>query len=591
MKNGEIIKGTFYAQTAAYVAVSVTATIGSLIDGIIIGQYLGVDSIAAFGIVNPLLVILAVIGAVLSIGARSKFVYLMGAGKTSQAQNLFSLACALSAIIATVTAIVVIAFSKPITILLGASGNAAELLPKARAYMIGIAIGIPARNIMWVLQAFLPIDNDRKLPIIASLAMTAVNILLDLAVVFVFNGDTFEMGLVTSISYIVALLIFMLHFKKKNTFLKLSLKDIDWSDSKELLAEGIPTGTHNIGHMLRGVFMNHLLSVIASSAAIAAYSVYGQAEALLLPLAAGIADTVSTLSGVLVGEENRPMIKKLLQISAKATFVYTLGLSVVSWIFAPQFVGCFIKEHPEAFQMSVRAVRAYSIGLTLHGINLIYQDYMHGIGKMGLSALSGFLTECGFLVLCSVLMAGKFGADSVWYAFPVSQVLLLIYFTFVILLENRRLDIKRDGFWDNILLLPSSFDVNEQDCMNCNITTMSEVAELSKAVWNFCEDQGCDERRQFLMSLAIEEMAGNIIEHGFSKDKKSHSIDVRIIHKGNDFIVRIRDDCLIFDPINQLKLYSDDDLTHHIGLRMIIGMAKDIRYTSIFKSNNLFIKV
>ena len=591
MENGKIIKNTFYAQTASYVAVSVTATLGSLIDGIIIGQYLGVDSIAAFGIVNPLLVIFALIGAVLSIGARSKFVTLMGAGKTKAAQNVFSVACALAAAVATVTAVIIIIFSKPITMLLGASGNAAELLPKARMYMIGIAVGIPARNVMCVLQAFLPIDNDRRLPVIASFAMVVINILLDLAVVFVFHGNTFEMGLVTSISYIAAIAVLLAHFSKKNTFLKLSFSDIEWEDTKELLVEGTPTAMHSIGHTLRGILMNRLLAFIASSAAIAAYSVYGQAEALLLPLAAGMADTVSALSGVLIGEENRPMIKKLLITSVRSTFFVTLSLSVISWIFAPQLARCFIKGNPEAFQMSVRAIRAYSIGFTLHGLNLIYQDYLHGIGKTAISAISGFLTECGFLIICAAVMVNWFGADGVWYAFPVTQVILLIYFALVEIIESRRLDIRRGGFWDKVILLPDSFDVSEKKCMDCSIKTMSEVASLSQEVWHFCEEQGCDERRKFLMSLAIEEMAGNIIEHGFSKDKKPHSIDVRIIHKDDDFIIRIRDDCLIFDPVNQLKLYSDDEPTHHIGLRMIIGTAKDVRYTSILKSNNLFIRV
>lgn len=591
MRNGEIIKNTFYAQTAAYVAVSLTATLGSLIDGIIIGQYLGVEAIAAFGIVNPLLVILALIGAALSIGARSKFVHLMGAGKTKEAQNVFSLACVLAAGIATVTALIVIVFSTPITMMLGASANATELLPKARAYMIGIAIGIPARNVMWVFQAFLPIDNDRRLPVVASFVMAVTNILLDLAVVFLLRGSIFSMGLVTSVSYVAALLVFMTHFSKKDTFLKLSFKNIKWDDTKELLAEGVPTGIHGIGHTLRGIFMNRLLAAIATSAALAAYSVYGQAEALLLPLAAGIADTVSALAGVLTGEENRPMIKKLLGTSFKATFFYTLSLSVIGWIFAPQLARCFIKGNPAALQMSVRAIRAYSAGLTFHGLNLIYQDYMHGIGKTGLSAISGFLTEFGFLVISAEIMVKWLGADSVWYAFPVAQVLLLIYFTVVVICESHRLNIRRGGIWNKIILLPDNFDESEKNCMNCSITTMEDVANLSKEVWQFCEEHGCDERRKFLMSLAIEEMAGNIIQHGFSYDNKSHNIDLRIIHKGDDFIIRIRDDCIIFDPVNQLKLYSDDDLTHHIGLRMIIGMAKDVRYTSILKSNNLFIKV
>ena len=591
MQNGRIIRNTFYVQLASYVGVALTSSLGSLIDGIIIGQYLGVNSIAAFGIVNPLMVILALIGAVLAYGARSRFVRLIGSGKTKEAQNVFSLACALAAGIATAVVIIVLVFSVPITRMLGATGNAAALLPKARAYMIGVAIGIPARNVMWVLWAFVPIDNNRGLPVIASAVMTVTNILLDLAVVFVFHGDTFEMGLVTSISYIAALLVFMTHFFRHNTFLKLSFKNISVKDTGELLAEGVPSGMHRLGHTIKGIFMNRLLAAIASSAAIAAYSVHGQAEALLIPLAAGIADTVSALAGVLTGEEDRPMMKHLLITSVRATFIFTLGVSVISWVFAPQFAALFISGDSETLKMSIRAVRAYSIGMPLHGLNLIYQEYMHGIGRTRLSAVSGFLTECGFMILSAGIMIGLLGADAVWYAFPVTQVLLVIYFIAVTFLENRRLNIRPEGFWQKVLLLPDSFDVTEKDCMDRSITTMTEVAKLSQEVWSFCEAYGCDDRRKYLMSLAVEEMAGNVIEHGFSKDKRNHSIDVRIIHKGEDYIIRIRDDCLIFDPVGQLKLYSDDDPAHHIGLRMIIRTAKNVRYTSFLRLNNLFIKI
>jgi len=120
---------------------------------------------------------------------------------------------------------------------------------------------------------------------------------------------------------------------------------------------------------------------------------------------------------------------------------------------------------------------------------------------------------------------------------------------------------------------------------------MKDVVALSKAVWNFCNTHGCDNKRRYLISLSVEELAGNIIKHGFSHDKKHHSIDVRVVKNDDDYIVRIRDDCPIFDPVKQLELYSDEDLMNHFGLRMIISMAKDVQYTCVFKLNNLTVRV
>ena len=50
------------------------------------------------------------------------------------------------------------------------------------------------------------------------------------------------------------------------------------------------------------------------------------------------------------------------------------------------------------------------------------------------------------------------------------------------------------------------------------------------------------EKHAMYAALSIEEMAGNIVEHGFT-DNKNHSIDVRVVYTGEELILRIKDDC------------------------------------------------
>ena len=60
--------------------------------------------------------------------------------------------------------------------------------------------------------------------------------------------------------------------------------------------------------------------------------------------------------------------------------------------------------------------------------------------------------------------------------------------------------------------------------MDINISSMEEVTALSQDVYNFCMTHGCDERRAYHMSLAIEEMAGNVVKHGFVHDNRKHNV-------------------------------------------------------------------
>ena len=68
--NRSIIRNTFYIQLTAFILLSLSSSVGSMIDGVVIGQFLGVDSIAAFGIINPLMIAFSIIGAVIVAGAR-----------------------------------------------------------------------------------------------------------------------------------------------------------------------------------------------------------------------------------------------------------------------------------------------------------------------------------------------------------------------------------------------------------------------------------------------------------------------------------------------------------------------------------------
>ena len=577
-----IIRNTFYIQLLAFILLSLSSSVGSMVDGVVIGQFLGVDSTAAFGIINPLMIAFSIIGAVVSAGARNRFTKLLGAGKTEQARNVFSLACILSTGIATALMLFLIIFSGPVTRALGASGNTADLLPQARNYLIGISFGLPAMNLVRVLNGFMALDNDRNLPVISSIFLTVSDILMDLAAVLFFHGGTLEMGVATSISYYVALAVLLTHFRKKDIFLRFQFRGLPWEETSAILGKGMPSGVCRLGNTLRCIFMNRMLALIASAAAIAAYSVHRQADSFFNPVTIGMADTVALLAGILVGEEDRPMMKRLLFTSVQATLVITAGIAALIWILAPQFASLYIKENPEALRLAVTAVRCYAIGMPINGLNLIYLNYFQGIGKSVLASVSGFVCESGLLILSAAAMMPVLGADAVWWAYPVSQFLVMCYYGIVVAVESRRIRIHREGLWNRVLLLPDTFDVSDTDKLDVTITMMDDVMQLTDAVWNFCDAHDCDSTQRNHLVLSVEELAGNVIRHGFA-DGKPHCIEVRILKKPSGYYCRFRDDCLIFDPVRQVRLLSDEDPTYHIGLRMIATLAKDIQYTCVLK--------
>ena len=63
--------------------------------------------------------------------------------------------------------------------------------------------------------------------------------------------------------------------------------------------------------------------------------------------------------------------------------------------------------------------------------------------------------------------------------------------------------------------------------------------------------------------------------------------------KNDDFILRLRDNCRRFDPVDKYRkeIRYDVDPEHRIGIRMIMGIVKNVKYTGLFGMNNLIIRI
>ena len=132
----------------------------------------------------------------------------------------------------------------------------------------------------------------------------------------------------------------------------------------------------------------------------------------------------------------------------------------------------------------------------------------------------------------------------------------------------------------------------DSDRIERSIRSMDEVIALSKDVGGFCAAHGIGSKEANRLSLCIEEMAGNVIEHGFS-DGKPHSLDVRVLVKDGQRVLRMRDDCALFDLQEKADHWAFDPEhpERNIGIRMVMHAAKDIAYTNTMNTNNLIVTI
>ena len=83
-------------------------------------------------------------------------------------------------------------------------------------------------------------------------------------------------------------------------------------------------------------------------------------------------------------------------------------------------------------------------------------------------------------------------------------------------------------------------------------------------------------------------MGNIIIEKGFN-DEKNHVLELRLVRKDDELILRMRDDCALNDPMRHIS--DSDDPASGMGIKMILDLATEVAYTSSLKLNNLMIRV
>jgi serine/threonine-protein kinase RsbW len=89
-----------------------------------------------------------------------------------------------------------------------------------------------------------------------------------------------------------------------------------------------------------------------------------------------------------------------------------------------------------------------------------------------------------------------------------------------------------------------------------------------------------------MTGLFIEETVGNAMNH---KSGKEVLAEIRVIHREDAHIIRIRDNGKQFDPVKWYEQNHPEDPSSGLGIRMIMKLAKDVDFIPALGLNNLMI--
>ena len=567
---------------AAQIISALTVTLCLLIDSIMIGRFMGVDALSAYQLANPILLFIAAAANMLSAGVQIACGKSLGKGSREETDSGYSSAFAVGLGVALVLTAAVLIFRTPITTAIGA-GTEGPLFDNTREYLAGFIIGAPGTMIAMILVPFLQIAGQSGLLIAAVLAMTVADIALDLLNVLVFHCGMFGMGLASSLSYYVAMIVGGWYFVSKKCVFRFSRKLITWKKIRELLAGGIPSIIGMSGIVVQVLILNWMLLGTGGKEAVAAYSVVSSIGNAANSITAGVGGVALTLSGIFYSEEDRTSMKEVIQSLFNYSIVLCVAAGILLTLLAPVLARLFITEQGGTLKMAVQGIRLFLLGMLPCCLVVSLKYSYQASERVRLTEIISLFENLLCPVLTAFVLSRFMGTAGVWLFYFGGEFLTLVLIGLLIRYREKSVPWKNGVY----LMLQKTFGVPEDQLMEVDIHTLEEAVRVSKEAESFCRSRGQSRRRSSHIALCIEEMATNIIDHGFRKDKKPHHLSVRVLHKKDYWVLRFRDDCRAFDPINYVPGEGKDAL----GIRLTMAVAEDARYTYSMSLNNLMLKL
>lgn len=554
---------------------SITASLSSIVNGLIIGASLSNIDMIALGFVSPIINIVTVFSTVISSGSRIICGKYIGRGENRKINQTFTTAVYFLFFVGAILTMLGLLFSVPVAKIIASP----DAVTKTSEYIRGLAIGMIPTSLIPCLMIFLQMRNENTYALLSTVILAVTNLALCLLAMNFISLDINKIGIITSISQFITLGFILIRYWKVKTLPRLEVSKERLL--KNILILGLPSALANVLYGFRNTTLLKFADMNYGVAATNALSILGSSAGPFDAINGGAGATTLMLASIFIGEKDKESLYSLAKIAIKYSFILGFGKMILIYLTAEPLVKLFGATPGAVTNMSTSLYKAYSLSMPLNLIALIIFSTYQASGKITYCSFLQFLTTTVFPLAFAYYGKGLFGMNSIWYCYAMAEVFTLIFEYVVACIIKKRIITS----FKDLLVLDNKLDVGKH--ISISINKMAEVIDVSRKVQEYCLKENIDSKKAYMAGLCCEEVAANIIEHGFTKSKrKNKSIDMFIDTDRGEVKIRIQDNAVPFDP--HIKI-SDEDPTKNIGIKMVSKLAKDMEYQNTFGLNVLMI--
>ena len=570
------------------VLTAMATSMSIIVDGILVGNLLGANALAAVNLVMPIIMIYNTVAVFFGMGAAMRISVAKGRREDAYANDVFTVSVVAMLILSLGLMILQLFFLDKISLFLTSEE---ALLPLVKEYLQVLIYGTPLLVLIPGMVYCLRTDGKARLASILLITANVVNLTLDWVYVGLLGMGISGASLATVSGYLLGSAVLLVYVFAKDRTLNINLKLLAKPGmlskyAGQVLATGTPSAVSSILMTFKILCINAIVLNVAGSSGMVAFAVCLSCLSLISMFISGAAQTMTPIVGTLYGEKDFVGI----QFVVKRAFQILISASIVTFILLqlfPETVLALFGVTKAADQaVGIPAVRLFAVSLIGTSITYLMLYYYMTTGRRKIATAISVVQGFAVVVPVAFLLSKRMGITGVWISFILAEVVTIL----MIMIYYLYLKKKSAGLYRDVLLLDTDSVSNFRMLDLTIISSVEEAVGVSQKTSEFLSNSGVEAKLCNKVGMAIEEMAVNTALYGYKRGKRNY-IDIRIKILAEEIVIILRDDGDFFDPTK----YSDSEKeeTDYLigGIELVKTIAQKVEYSRVLGLNNTTITI
>lgn len=389
----------------------------SMVDSIVVGNYVGTDALAAVGSASIVSWCLVMLSAGLTTGASVVVSQLFGAGRKAEIRKAISTTLIIAALAAVLVSTVGLVFAPTIMSWVNVPEQLmADSVAYLRIYCAGAIFLMLYNFFASVLRAL----GDSVTPLVFLIISSLLNIFGDLYFVLQLHLDVPGVALATVLSQAVSVILCAIHCLRKVDYFRFEKGEFGFyrNLAGDILRMGVPSAIQSGIGSLGFVVVQGLINSF-DAAAMAAYTAASKMEGLAHLPVESFGMSLSVFAGQNIGAGDTDRVRKGLRRTILLCIVICLATSVVIFAVGPWLISLFLQEGAEDIaELGAAFMRIWAPLAVFFALMNCINGTLRGAGD-SVFVMSNSFFDLGVRTIMAFVFARSFGLGFMGVAYAI----------------------------------------------------------------------------------------------------------------------------------------------------------------------------